>query len=450
MKRLLLAALISLLSLAPAFSQPAPRKGVPKIPSLDELINGAPNKGQDVPPAPDAQPGIVIELEPGQSLGIDMADLAAIEMLATKIKNEYVDGAKFSSKDLYYAAAKGMFKQLDPHSTFYTPDEFKKFQAALSGTSSGIGAIMNTEKKKGEGAVVKLPIPGAPAQKAGVQPGDVVTEVNGQSTLQMTIEEVVDKIKGQEGTPVTLKIDRPNPADPKAPKKLSFTITRAAFQTANIYSELLPNNVGYVYFNEFRDQSTEYAFLQHVTKLVAAGAKSLIIDVRNNPGGSLGTVIRISALFLKKGQIIVKMKDSKGAEKVEKAPADGPFTGLAVKMLINGGSASASEILAGALKDHGRAKLYGAQSYGKGSAQVVIGLSDGAGIKLTVNKWFTPNGASIDRVDGSGGGVAPDVKIDVSPEVEGKALVRIFQKMSGLPLDPAGNIADPALEAALK
>jgi carboxyl-terminal processing protease len=405
--------------------------------------------------APDAKGVQTLDPEQLKQLGLTPDDLMKIEAVSTLMKQGWVDGDSLKSQDLMWGAMKGMAKQLDPHSDFYTPDEFKRFQDQLSGTFAGVGAILK-QKKKGEGQVVQVPVPGAPADKAGVKANDMIIEVDGANVGPLSTEEVSNKIKGQPNTQVTLKIARPDPADPKKPKIVTITITRGTVTMPNVYSETLKPGVGYIYFNEFRED-TANEFLKQVSALEKKGLNTLIIDERNNPGGSVQTVIKITSLFQHKGEKIVTMKDRKGNEKSALTPSEGPYVNLTVKVLINGNSASASEILAGALKDNHHAKIYGATSFGKGSAQTVIPFQDGSALKLTINKWYTPSGKSIQGDEGGlkpgvheRGGVEPDEPVTIGDEDEAKVLNRIYQKMMGAPLDPPGPIADPVLEKALQ
>lgn len=425
-------------------------------PTLQQLQQqAAKSGGPATQAAPDAKG--VQELDPEQlkELGLTPDDLMKLEEVATMMKQEWVDGDSLKSQDLFYGAIKGMAKQLDPHSEFYTPDEFKAFQTELTGTYAGIGAILK-KKEKGAGQGIQVPIPGSPAQKAGIKPGDTIIEVDGRNVGPMDGEEVVSKIKGKPGTTVKVKIARQDPADPKNPKVLTLTITRDTVSMPNMFSEVLNGNVGYLYFNEYRDQYTENEFLKQVSAMEKKGMSRLIIDERNNGGGSLRTVIKIASLFLKKGQTIVTMKDRKGNEQVAQSPSDGPYSDLPVKILVNGYSASASEILAGALQDNQRATIIGAQTFGKGSAQVVIPFPDGAALKLTINKWYTPSGKTIQGDEGGmkkgvtvRGGITPDVPVSVSEEDEAKAMERIYEKLMGAPQTP-GPVADPVLEKALQ
>jgi carboxyl-terminal processing protease len=243
---------------------------------------------------------------------------------------------------------------------------------------------------------------------------------------------VVAKIHGAPGTKVALKTERG-----------VVTVTRAEVSTPNLFADVLSGGAGYVYFNEFRDKDTELAFEKAVRELRAKGAARLVIDVRGNPGGSLNTAVKIAALFLSKGQPIVSTQDRKGTEKIAYAPADGPFRGLPVKILVDAQSASASEILAGALQDHRRARVVGSRTFGKGSAQALIPLKDAGVIKLTINKWYTPAGRSIQGV-----GITPDDPVPVTDQDEARVMGKILSRLLGAGDGPP--VEDRALAKALE
>lgn len=351
------------------------------------------------------------------------------------------------AKKLYYAAMKGMLSSLDKHSQFFDPKEFKAFMAEMSGDGFvGVGAgLMKKEDGKGQG--IAYTMPNSPAAKAGLKTGDVILEVDGVSTLDMKTDAIVEKIRGKDGTKVTLKIESTDPAT-KLKTQRAVTMVRAAIAQPYVLAKTIKPGVGYLYFGSFRSKG-DAAVLDAVRQLVKKdGVTSLVIDVRFNPGGDLETVRKISEAFLSKGDTLYQLKRRGAAMVPVKSSVDGEFKSLALKILINSGSASASEILAGALKDNKRATVYGSASYGKGSAQALIPLQDGSGMKLTVQKWYTPNGSSIEKNAAGAGGVSPDVAVAVTEEAEGKAFARIINELHQAPLgDPA---PDATLDKALE
>lgn len=401
------------------------------VPAGRVYLEAAPEPGEGEPVLPQMEPGLTEE------------DLGKIYAIAAIIYNGHVDPVE--RRKLYYGAVKGMARELDPHSQFFTPEEFERFKNDLQGSFAGIGAGMG-RKEDGKPQPLQYVIPGSPAERAGLKGGDVILEINSAPTGPMTGEDITSKLRGRPGTTVNLKIGRPDPATRK-PSTFDVTITRAVIQTANAYSKMLAGGAGYVYFNEFR-QDSDKTVLGHVRKLVGQGARSVIIDVRFNPGGSMEAVARLTAAFLKKGQVVFTAKNRQGAANEWKNPSDGEFRDLPVKVLVNGYSASASEIFAGALQDHGRAQVLGARTYGKGTAQSIIPFKDGSALKLTMQRWYTPSGRSIQRDDQGNGGVIPDVAVAVEQDQEIQVISRILKELSGAP-QAGAPVADPVLERAL-
>lgn len=446
--RALIAAL--LVSLAFAVRASAQSRVQLESPSLDALRR---QSGGEAAQIPEAQGSERIDPELLKQLGLSPEDIERLEGVATLLKQEWVDGDSLTSARLRDGAIRGMIKELDPHSEFYTPREFEQFKQALSGTYAGIGAMM-LPKEKGDVQRIQLCYPGSPAEKAGVKAGDAVLEIDGQDVGPMTGDEVVNKIHGEPGTRVTLKLARV--VDPKRPPKILTTaIARAEVSVPNLFTEVLGGGVGYIYFSEFRDKDTEFAFEKAVRALASKGVSKLVIDERGNPGGSVNTAVKIANLFLDKGQKIVTMKNRRGGERIAYAPADGPFKSLALRVIIDGGSASASEILAGALQDNRKARVVGSQSFGKGSAQALIPIKDVGVVKLTINKWYTPSGKSIQGDEGglkpgvgSRGGITPDDPVTVSDQDEAKVMAKIVAKLLGVGDVPA--VADAALKKALE
>jgi carboxyl-terminal processing protease len=339
----------------------------------------------------------------------------------------------------------GMLKSLDPYSEFFSAEEYKKFNEAVTGSFVGIGAGL---EKNDDASLpgISFVIPGSPAAQAGLKAGDRVKEVDGTSAALLTTDELVSKIRGQAGTSVTLTIVRTDPASP-TPLEFKVTVQRAPVESVNILAKMLPGQTGYVYYGEFRPHSTD-ALLDAIDKLKAQGAKSLILDLRMNPGGALDDAGEIAGAFLRKGQAIVTLRDRDGNEAKGVAGEDGRFADLPLKVLVDGGSASASEIFAGAMQDHKRAVIYGERTFGKGVGQSVIPVEDGSVLKLTTFHWFTPDGHSIQK-DASGvGGITPDIQIPVAKQAEAKIVENILRTMNGG--TPKDGVEDPILERALQ
>lgn len=451
----LIALLLAAILAAPVSAQGILPLRLRPIKALQELRQAAPE--QDAPAAqePPEPQGKPVE---GDTLGgepipkefegiLTDEELTAIMGIGMLIQQKHVDPVK--KKQLFYGALKGMAATLDEHSQFFTPDEAKQFMGGLKGSFGGIGATMGKKEDGKPQPVIGL-TPGGPAEKAGVKPGDAILEVNGVDVRGMEQKDIIEKVRGPENTQVTIKVERVDPAT-KLKSTVSIAITRAVISMPNGFSKMINGNVGYVYFESFRwndaKDNTAVTVYKMLKDLKAKGASSFVLDVRNNPGGALPAVIALSAAFLKKGETVVIMKDRQGNEEAVKTDRDGDFLGVPTKVLVNGYSASASEILAGALKDNKRGTVVGRQTYGKGSAQTVIPFKDGSMLKLTAQRWYTPNGSSIDKGLNAVGGVAPDVAVTVTDEVEMKAIGNIIREMMGQKPDAA--VPDPALDAAL-
>lgn len=398
--------------------------------------------------------------------GLSPAQLVRFDEVARFVEENYVDpvrrgqllaGARqgmesligpFSREYLFYGAMHGMFKDLGRYSQFYTPEEYKAFRAVYQGAYAGIG-IMDGDKAPGQAVPVDVVLPGSPAEQAGLRSGDRIVEINGVDARSLTREECNKKLVDPKNSQVILKFLRGT-----SPDALTTTITRAYIQIPNSVSKMLPGNQGYVYFNSFRwkdaSDNTALEVLDRVRDLVhqEPGASAIILDIRNNSGGDLRAAAALAAAFLHQGQVIVTLK-GRQEEKRFGVPQTGEFAEIPLKLLVNGHSASASEILAGALQDYKRAVVYGQQSYGKGSAQYVPPMAaDGTSLKLTMQRWYTPNGRSIDRGSDGKGGVTPDVTVPVSDAVETKALRNITKELFKVSVTESA--PDPVLEEALK
>lgn len=291
---------------------------------------------------------------------------------------------------------KGLFEALeDPYSTYMTAEEYQKFVEINTGTYTGIGVIV-TESEEGYIEVVS-PIDGTPGQAAGLKPGDRIIKVDGIDVTSKEIDYVVTLIKGEEGTNVTLTIDRDDNGI------FDVDITRARIVTKSVISEILEDSIGYIRINIFDDKSYD-EFKDNINVLLESNVESLIIDLRNNPGGSLNEVIKISDLLLG-DQIIVYTEDREGNREVERS--DKNKINLPLIVLTNGGSASASEILTAAIQDTNSGVVVGDTTFGKGLVQLSVPLKDGSAFKLTVSEYFTPNGVNIHGI-----GIKPDYDVE--------------------------------------
>ncbi|RME14520.1 MAG: S41 family peptidase, partial [Bdellovibrio sp.] len=335
-------------------------------------------------------------------------DLQLFAQVLNLVQQYYVE--EVPTKKLIYGGIKGMLKELDPHTNFLPPEVFKEFRSETRGEFGGLGIEITI--KKGVLTIIS-PIEDAPAWKAGLKAGDKIVAINGESTKGMTLEEASQKMKGKSGTKVTLSIYRDGFDKPK-----DFVIKRGVVKLKSVKATDLGDGYLYVRLTGFMaktNRELERVLEKHEKKYKAI--KGLIIDLRRNPGGLLDQAVKISDMFLDKG-IIVSTKGRKEKQKdVRKARKPGSRLGFPIIVLIDEYSASASEILAGALQDNKRALIMGKRSFGKGSVQSIIKLNDGSALKLTVARYYTPSGRSIQAE-----GIQPDVEVDsLDPKVFAKA-----------------------------
>ncbi len=320
------------------------------------------------------------------------------EVLA-HVQKHYVEEVK--TKDLVYGAIRGMLATLDPHSAFMPPEVYKEVQVETKGEFGGVGIQIGMKDNR---LTVIAPIDGTPAERAGVKAGDFIVKVDTESTKDMTLLDAVQKMRGLKGTKVTLTIQREGVAEP-----LVFGLVREIIKIESVRFKMLEGNIGYVRLTQFQDQSAKDV-ANAVRKLREQKMQSLILDLRNNPGGLLNSAVEVSEQFVGLSRLIVYIKTREGRKDdyvshVKEQPEDYPII-----VLVNEGSASASEIVAGALQDWGRAVVVGVQTFGKGSVQTILPLGDGSGLRLTTAKYYTPKGRSIHGI-----GIAPDIVIKGKP-----------------------------------
>ncbi len=320
-----------------------------------------------------------------------------IEVLEELEKN-YVDDV--DSQALLENAIKGMVGNLDPHSSFMPPEAFSELQEDTTGKFSGIGIVITM--KEGILTVVS-PIEGTPAYKAGIQAGDIIVRIDGKSTKGMALWEAVKLMRGPRHKPVKITVIRA-----EASEALEFSLKRDMIPIKSARSALLKPKYGYLRVTNFRMSTTE-EIKDHLARMESEsdGLNGLIMDLRDNPGGLLAQAVKICDLFLASGDIVTIKGRDEASKKVYKAEADDEDRKYPIVVLINGGSASASEIVAGALQDHSRALILGTQSFGKGSVQTVRPLKNGFGIKYTIARYYTPNERSI-----QGKGIIPDIEVE--------------------------------------
>lgn len=309
----------------------------------------------------------------------------------------------------------GMYKGLvsslqDPYSVYYTKDEFEALMESSSGSYCGIGAYVSQDVKTGVITIVK-PFEGGPAYEAGMLPGDIIYKVQDEEVTGKDLSEIVSKMKGEEGTTVDIEIIREGESEP-----IKLTIERRTVEVPTISYEMLEDKVGYIQIAEF-DEVTGPQFRSAITDLDKQGMKGLVIDLRNNPGGLLDTVCDMLDRMLPEGLIVyTEDKNGKRTEEVKSTAAESFDKPLVV--MINGNSASASEVFAGAIQDYEIGTILGTTSFGKGIVQSVIPLSDGSGVKVTVSKYYTPKGRNIHEI-----GIEPDVVVELKDDLKTKITI---------------------------
>lgn len=316
------------------------------------------------------------------------------------VQKNYVHQPVADTK-LFYGALSGIVSSLDdPYSVFFDPETAEKFQQELEGTFSGIGAELGIKEKQ---LTIIAPLPDTPAARAGLMAGDRILLIDGQDTTDMALDYAVSIIRGEKGTDVTLTIWREGWEKPQ-----DFKITRDQIEVASVKWEM-KGDIAYIEINHF-NEDTSARFNQAVNELITKNPKGLILDLRNNPGGFLDTAVEVAGEWILKNVVVIEQRDD-GEKIEEKSDGLARLQNLKTVVLINEGSASASEIVAGALQDYEKATLVGKKTFGKGSVQNFEPLEDGSAIKITVAEWLTPKGRQIDKE-----GIAPDVEVDLTAE----------------------------------
>ena len=349
------------------------------------------------------------ENSPPAAIGASDIQLKVFAQALDLISQHYVE--KKTGKDLVYGAIQGAVSTLDPHSSFMTPEEFKELQIETKGKFSGIGIEITLKDRI---LTVVSPIEGTPAYRAGIMAGDQILKINGVSTKNISLTEAVRKIRGPKGTKVTLTINRPGFTQPK-----EFTIVREIIPIRSVKARLIEGGYGYIRLTHFQDQTNQdlHAFLEKMHRRTPL--KGLILDLRNDPGGLLEQAVQVADEFLEHG-LIVKTEGRDPRQRMQFYARPGQTFDkekFPLLVLINEGSASASEIVAGALKDLKRGVIVGTKSFGKGSVQTIIPLEDGSALRLTTALYYTPSGQTInDR------GIKPDIEIKEPELPPGKTL----------------------------
>ncbi len=384
------------------------------------------------------------------------------------IREQYVDEGKVSYKDLTYAALRGMLSSLDPHSQFLDEDSFAEMQKDTKGEFSGLGIVVGM---KDGNLVVIAPMEDTPGYRAGIMPGDRILKIEGKATEKMSLLNAIKKLKGQRGEKVKLTLMHPPKTDDKDSKEKSaktkdskdakeknlgqvyeVELTRELIKVPTVRdAKLLPSDltgddkIGYIRLEQF-GENTPQEFEDALVKLEGQGMQALVIDLRNNPGGLLDSAVEVAGKFLPSGQVVVSTQGRLAEQNYEyRARGMKKHPNYPIAVLINGYSASGSEIVAGALKDLNRAVLVGETTFGKGSVQSVQDLGNGIGLRLTTAKYYTPSKKTIHEV-----GVPPDIYAPISEtEERGLMMARSPQLLSAEEKQEIRNLRDSQLDRAI-
>ena len=323
-------------------------------------------------------------------------DFSSVDEVYQALRSNY--NGKLTEQQLLNGMKSGLANATnDPYTEFFTAAEAKTFQNQLNNSFSGIGAELG--KNTDGDLIIVSPIQGFPAYSAGLMPRDIIATINGQSTSGLGIEDAVAKIRGKAGSKVKLDIIRGNQA-------LTFNITRQTITIPSVSHKILPGNIGYIQIITFGDDTSQLID-QAASSLKTAGVKGVIVDLRGNPGGLLNAAVDVASKWLDDGTLVLTEKRGDVVTQTFNAQGDSPLKGLPTVVLINAGSASASEITAGALKDNNAAYIIGEKSFGKGVVQQLIPLSGGSQLKVTIASWYRPNGQNINHR-----GITPDKMVE--------------------------------------
>jgi carboxyl-terminal processing protease len=342
--------------------------------------------------------GILVGRWTLQSVGAEVEGYEELKIYTealTLVKENYVEDVE--QKDLVYSSIKGMLNSLDPHSAFMTPDMYREMQVDTRGEFGGLGIQIGI--KDGMLTVI-APLEDTPAYRAGIKPGDKILKINDELTKDMSLHDAVSKMRGVPSTSVQITIIREGWKETK-----DFTIVREIIKIKSVKSKLLDDGIGYVKVTQFQEQTA--SDLSHALEnLQQQQMNSLILDLRNNPGGLLNSAVDVSSFFLPADKLVVYIEDREEKKIEYSSSGDGESEEYPMIVLVNEGSASASEIVAGALKDWHRAVVIGTPTFGKGSVQSVVPLSDGSALRLTTAMYYTPQGTSIQTT-----GIVPDIVV---------------------------------------
>ncbi|MFA5386420.1 MAG: S41 family peptidase [Candidatus Paceibacterota bacterium] len=354
-------------------------------------------KGVQVPATTTIQG--VTNIDKGKPQGVDFSIFWETWQ---KLKDKYVD-QNIDDQKLVYGAVTGLVNSLgDPHTNFFPPTDAQKFQEDVNGSFGGIGAEIDVRNNQLQ---IVAPMKGTPAEKAGLRSGDKILKVDDLITDGLTTDEAVKHIRGEAGTKVTLTIMRDGWSTSK-----EITITREIIEVPTLDWKILDNNIAYIHLYNFY-QNSPSNFYQAAVEIYAKNPKAIIFDLRDNPGGYLEAATNISGWFLNTGDLIVSEQFRSGEKQEFKSSGNGAFKDTPIVLLVNEGSASASEILAGALRDDRKIELVGTKTFGKGTVQEVVALTDGSSLKVTIAHWLLPSGHVIEK-----NGLTPDYEVNLTED----------------------------------
>lgn len=374
--------------------------------------------------------------------------LELFSVVMEKVRRDYVDGEKLSYRDLVRSALRGMLSDLDPHSEFMEPEKFKDLQSDTEGKFGGIGVVVSV---KDDRLTVVAPMEDTPGFNAGIRTGDVIERIEGKSTDHMSVQDAVKVLRGEPGTEVNITIFRPSTKETKDYKLKREEIKVDMVKDINGRREfpLGENKIGYIRITQFGEKTSQELDAA-LKKMKGQGMRGLVIDLRWNPGGLLDQAVGVCEKFLPRGQLVVTTEGRSSTQSsVRKAAGRGDeLDGAPIVVLVNAGSASAAEIVAGCLQDLKRAVILGERTFGKGSVQSVIELSDGCALRLTTAKYYTPSHKVIHEK-----GITPNIQVIATDEEEAAILLRRapggIETLEGRERERVENTRDPQLDRAM-
>lgn len=343
------------------------------------------------------------EKENSQNNSADQEKLGLFWQIWDELNNRYVDENAVDEENKIYGAIKGLVEAYDdPYTVFMTPEESEQFTANIEGVLEGIGAELTVEEKQ---LVIVSPLKNSPAEKAGLKPGDMILKINDEIAADLSLFEAIMKIRGEKGTTVKLTIIRKERDEP-----FEVSIVRDSIDIESVTVEKMENGITYLSVNQFNYKTNE-EFSKAISEMILERPKGIIVDLRFNGGGYLGTAVQMLSYLLPANETAVVIKERGKEDDIMQTNGNPKILDVPLVVLVNEGSASASEIVAGSIQDHKRGVIMGTQTFGKGSVQEVESFSDGSSIRMTIARWFTPKDRTVDHV-----GLTPDVVVEIKKE----------------------------------